>query len=359
MRIQPPREIRRSDSEDTLSARGRMETGASMPGAEVTAVVSSATVHHALAGLRARLGRLATVANADVIEAFAELDAAWTPFRLGCGGALHADWPGRLTDGMLSSGLCNERILRTSEFCQWVRLIGGDPSLMHRKHWEWAFVAQALGERGMLAAGRRGLGFAVGREALPSLFAAHGCQILATDVSGDQDPDSAWIQAGQHASSLASLHKQDLLTEEEFRARTAFQAVDMRNIPQDLAGFDFHWSACALEHLGSLQAGKDFVQRSYDLLAPGGVAVHTTEYNMDSDWTTIGVGGDIVFRRADIEEIARGIRDRGGRVTLDFRAGRMPADLHVDRPPYRLDPHLRLEIGGYRCTSFGFILEKP
>ena len=39
----------------------------------------------------------------------------------------------------------------------------------------------------------------------------------------------------------------------------AYREVDMRAIPTDLRGFDFAWSSCALEHLGSLGAGMAFV----------------------------------------------------------------------------------------------------
>ena len=54
---------------------------------------------------------------------------------------------------------------------------------LHRKIWEFCFIAQALDERGMLARGRRGLGFAVGTEPLPAMFASRGCAIVATDLA--------------------------------------------------------------------------------------------------------------------------------------------------------------------------------
>ena len=53
--------------------------------------------------------------------------------------------------------------------------------MLHRKMWEWLFIAEALRERGMLAAGRSGLGFGVGQEPLVALFAAAGCDVVATD----------------------------------------------------------------------------------------------------------------------------------------------------------------------------------
>ncbi|MFC7553840.1 hypothetical protein ACFQU7_18870 [Pseudoroseomonas wenyumeiae] len=44
----------------------------------------------------------------------------------------------------------------------------------HRKVWEMAFVAQAIWEAGLLAPGRRALGFAVGRKPCPASWPRAG-----------------------------------------------------------------------------------------------------------------------------------------------------------------------------------------
>ena len=54
----------------------------------------------------------------------------------------------------------------------------------------------------------------------------------------------------------------------------------MNAVPDDLGRFDLVWSSCALEHLGTPQAGLDFIMRTLDLLEPGGLAVHTTELEL-------------------------------------------------------------------------------
>ncbi len=71
--------------------------------------------------------------------------------------------------------------------------------MLHRKMWEWLFIAEALRERGMLAAGRRGLGFGVGQDPLVALFAAEGCDVVATD----QPPDGAAASGGTDARGRA------------------------------------------------------------------------------------------------------------------------------------------------------------
>lgn len=307
---------------------------------------------------RRRLGQLSLSPHPLLLEALRELDPLFDTQR-GEDSRGHSERLGVGLDGRLVSCLCNQEQMLSPNFRIWLEAMRQNPDRMHRKHWEWAYIAQALHERAMLSPGRKGLGFAVGQEPLTALFCSKGCQILATDVELNLASGAGWVATGQHADSLAALNKLQLVEPQRLQDLASFRVVDMRAIPKDLGQFDFLWSACAFEHLGNLEAGMEFVLRSFELLQPGGVAVHTTEFNMDSDWTTIGVGSDSIFRRCDLERIAKEIRSRGGRVQLDFREGDLPADQYVDRPPFKGEVHLRLELFGYRCTSFGLILEKP
>ena len=96
-----------------------------------------------------------------------------------------------------------------------------------------------------------------------------------------------------------------------------YRAVDMNAIPDDLRDFDFTWSSCALEHLGSLDAGAAFVLRQMACLRPGGTAVHTTEYVVSSDTDTVEKGGTVLYRRRDIEALAEQLRAAGHEIELD------------------------------------------
>ena len=63
----------------------------------------------------------------------------------------------------------------------------------------------------MLARGRKGCGFAVGREPLASFFAACGTVILATDLPIQLDTTNTlsacdWATTGQHSELLECLH---------------------------------------------------------------------------------------------------------------------------------------------------------
>jgi hypothetical protein len=115
----------------------------------------------------------------------------------------------------------------------------------------------------MLEPGRLGLAFGVGKEKLPSLFAKRGCKILATDQSFDSAVVGGWSATQQHAANVEALTYPDICPIDVFKNQVEFDEVDMNDIPERLSGqFDFCWSACSFEHLGSLERGLKFVENS-------------------------------------------------------------------------------------------------
>lgn len=260
---------------------------------------------------------------------------------------------------MLRCQACTQAQLESPAFRYWASRLGELPGTLHRKLWEWCFITQALYERGMLREGHRGLGFAVGNEPLTGLFANFGCSIVASDVGEEIARKEGWVDTDQHATGFAQLNRRGLCPPQEFAERVQFREVDMRAIPRDLRGFDFLWSSCALEHLGSLQAGADYVLDAMACLRQGGVAVHTTELNCDSDVETIEVGGSVVYRKHDLLALADTLQKEGHRVaSFDFDLGTSDADRHVEEPPYQGSPQLKLRLGAYASTSFGLIVQK-
>jgi hypothetical protein len=254
---------------------------------------------------------------------------------------------------------CTQKQLESSSFRYWAGKLHERPGYLHRKLWEWCFITQALHERGMLHTGRKGLGFAVGREPLTSQFAGMGCHILATDLDFDSAAKEGWVDGNQHAAGIENLNDRGLCDAVRFSENVRFRSVDMRAIPADLSSFDFLWSSCSLEHLGGLDRGIDFVLDAMKCLRPGGVAVHTTEFNVDSDTDTIETGHDVIYRRCDFLRLAKLLTQNGHHVEpFDFDLGDMEADRIVDEPPYTAIPHLKLRIGDYASTSFGLIITK-
>jgi len=269
---------------------------------------------------------------------------------------------------MLRSQLCTHASLTSPELRAWSdRLrpmwnpVGADPRpvMIHRKMWEWLFICQALGERDMLRPGRRGLGFGVGREPLVALFAGAGCEVLATDLTAEQARAAGWTDTGEeYAGGLDGLNDHGLCPPEEFASRVRYRDVDMNDVPRDIGTFDFTWSSCAFEHLGTLEAGEEFVVEQMRCVEPGGVAVHTTECNVSSDDRTVESGGTVLYRRRDITALAKRLRRLGYRIDCTLTEGDTHADRHVDVPPFS-NTHLRTTLGEFVTTSVGLVIEKP
>jgi SAM-dependent methyltransferase len=246
------------------------------------------------------------------------------------------------------------------------------PLVFHRKLWEFAYVLQALYEHDMLQPGRRGLGFGCGVEPLPSYLASRGVAITATDQPPENTASEGWARTNEYTESLDHLFHEDLVSRTEFARHVRFRHLDMRSIPSDLRDYDFCWSVCALEHLGSIAAGLEFVRNSLATLRPGGLAVHTTEFNFLNDHQTVDNWPTVLFQQRHFTELAKQLTEEGHRVSqLDFDYGDKPLDKFIDLPPYIhdwpdprrdiwVDGHNHLKVGtdGFAVTCFGLIIRK-
>lgn len=258
---------------------------------------------------------------------------------------------------MLQSCLCTQNQFQTDAYINWCRQMN-EPPRFHRKQWEFCYIAEALHERGLLKPGSSGLGFGVGKEPLPSLFASYGCSIVATDMDEAGAQAAGWTATHQHMGSLVAMNSRGLCEPRMFSQLVQRRVVDMTAIPPDLRNFDFTWSACSLEHVGSLELAVGFILNSVECLRPGGTAIHTTEFNMSSNQDTLETGGTVLFRRKDIEDVVRLLRSAGHDIQVSFDPGSGPADVYVDVPPYRTSPHLRLELDRFVATSIGLIVRR-
>ena len=277
----------------------------------------------------------------------------------------------------LGSRTCRQADIESEWLRHWCGRLGVWPAY-HRKVWEVGFIAQAAWEAGALGSGRRALGFAVGREALPSLFAAAGLEVVATDLPAGDARAREWRRTGQHAgeggdaAAREALFRPGLVGAEAFERRVRFRPVDMRRIPPDLlrGGFDLVWSSCAMEHLGGLERGAAFVLDAMRCLRPGGVAVHTTEFNTDAAGGTLRRGTTVLYQRPHLDRLERRLEEAGhAMLPLDDAPGDGPLDAFVDLPPFAGEapntgsvstglaqpPHLRLSIRGFPATSVGIV----
>ncbi len=269
-------------------------------------------------------------------------------------------------EARLKSSVCRAEHFERPLHKHWCRTFL-EPPTFHRKQWEWTFIAQALHERGALRPGTRGLGFGVGREPLTAAFAESGCMVVATDADSDNAVRQGWITTGQFAPDFAALNDRGICPSDIFARNVRQLSVDMRDIPPDLRDFGFCWSSCALEHLGSIALGSRFVQRSLDCLVPGGIAVHTTEFNVFSNDETLDDDEfAVIYRRRDLEALVRDLERAGHTVEpLDLDLGTRPADTYIDPGPFYCEksygkglPHLKLLLRGFVTTSVGLIIRK-
>jgi hypothetical protein len=242
------------------------------------------------------------------------------------------------------------------EYLRWCERLSIRP-LHHRKTWEWVYILQVLEHHGMLRPGMRGLGFGVGNEPIAAYAASQHAQVVATDLPLSEPRAEEWQATGEHSRHFEDLNPQEICPPDDFARYVTFREVDMRAIPDDLTSFDFNWSSCAMEHLGSLEAGLEFFDRQIECLKPGGIGVHTTEYNVVPDGPTLTSPLTVMYQRAHLEELTYAIRRRGHKMTITLALGTRPEDVHVDKRPFT-NTHIRTETLGYIHTSFGLVVQR-
>ena len=241
-------------------------------------------------------------------------------------------------------------------FSNWPKELAHDV-FMHRKLWEWIYISQALSEKGMIQPEKRGLGFAVGNEPLPALFAKFGVKVTASDLDGSNPDSDNWKSNNECTTSLPQLERPDFCDNDTFYDNVSFMSLDMNKIPEELRNFDFCWSSCAFEHLGSVEKGREFVINSLKVLKPGGVAVHTTEYNISSE-DSIDIPYKAVFGKNFFDELRDEVIAQGHYFApLDYRLGNHPDDDHVPMQA-SIEDHLKLYVSGTIATSIGIIIVK-
>jgi cyclopropane fatty-acyl-phospholipid synthase-like methyltransferase len=223
----------------------------------------------------------------------------------------------------------------------------------------------------MIREGARALGFGCGAEPLPSYFAANGIRVTVTDLPTDEAAAQGWVSTNQHASGPENAFMSHLVSRERFDEMVDMKFVDMNAIPEALRDYDFCWSICALEHLGSIERGLTFIERSLDTLRPGGVSVHTTEFNIRPDGPTIDNWPTVAFQKHHMESLVTRLEQHGHHVVpFEFDLGDGPLDRFVDVPPHHHDLppelrqwlgdplHLKLANDGIVVTCVGIIVEK-
>ena len=253
----------------------------------------------------------------------------------------------------ITSQVCTADQFTESHYLRLSKEITQEPRF-HRKQWEYIYILRALEQFGLLVPGTTGVGFGCGKEPIAAVMAKYGLLITCTDIPPADTADSHW-----GSRSAIELFYGGICSESQFQTHVGFRTVDMNRIPDDLGAFDFVWSCCALEHLGSLAAGIDFIINSTKCLKPGGIAIHTTELNVSDDFETLESQGLSLYRRLDFISLQNRLCDLGlSMLPVNFYTGNLPEDKYVDLPPYEQKVHLKLQMDRYVITSFGLAIRK-
>lgn len=274
----------------------------------------------------------------------------------------------------LKSKLSTQQDIESEWVLYWCSKLNIEP-MYHRKIWELCYVPQAIYDAIDMNQQLHGIGFGCGEEPLPSLFASMGHTITVTDLEPEKVKGLGWAETGQHTNSLDKAYFPNIVTKELFYNKVGLLYVDMNSIPSDLYGkYDYCWSVCALEHLGSIQNGLNFIINSLNVLKPGGVAVHTTEFNYTNSGKTIDNWPTVIFNQNHFRWLENELKNRGYTVKeFDFNPGSNVLDRFIDIPPYGLGEgwiskemfgdinqgaHMKLSIDGFPCTCIGIIIYK-
>jgi hypothetical protein len=259
----------------------------------------------------------------------------------------------------MAHSTCSARDFFHPEFQRFCKAMTAPP-VFHRKLWEWVFILHNGCRTDSVGPGRRALGFGVGSEPLPATFARLGTRVTATDTAAVIGVADGWQQGGAYEAYLDNLFRSSVVDRDTFDRYVTIAECDMTQIPANLTGYDFCWSSSACQQLGTLAAGLDFIVASVEhTLKPGGVACHTTEFNLSSDKDTIEAGPTVLYRRRDMLELIDRLERRGHRVVpFAIAPDSHVLDSFVDTPPYNAPVQMKLRLGDHVSTSVGLVIRR-
>jgi len=165
----------------------------------------------------------------------------------------------------------------------------------HRKQWEFAMIFHVLRERGLLRPDSLGLSMGGGKELLLYAIASHIRQLVVTDLYDTQttwdcaktnDPDE-FIRAG----------KPFPVDDNKVKALR----MDMRALEFEENTFDFCYSSCSIEHIGTRDDFLLHLNEASRVLKDGGIYVLTTELGYGEE--IIEHPNNYVFTRSYLNDL--------------------------------------------------------
>jgi SAM-dependent methyltransferase len=236
-----------------------------------------------------------------------------------------------------------------------------------RKDWEVAMAVLAMERRGILRPDAMVLGVGAGVEATTFYLTNFVRWVFATDLYATT-PD-AWVEDAPNGMLTAPASFSKIGCNPR---RLVVQHMDGRDLRFEDNTFDAVYSSSSIEHFGEWEDVAAAAREIGRVLKPGGLLTLSTEYRLRGEGK--GIPGVLMFNKDELESLI--VKPSGLRwvdqpsfdisaltleeiVTeqemteyyLNKRAGRQAS--------WKTHPHIVLEIGGYRLTSYHLALEKP
>ena len=228
-----------------------------------------------------------------------------------------------------------------------------EPINVHRKQWEFMILIRSLEQLGMIAPGKRGLGYNVGRDRVASYFASQGVEVTLADASL------------KRTEVLANAEFPCIVNATQWRTMANVETADLLlSSPRLIRGdYDFVWSVSVLEASGTIESQKQGIFNSLKALKAGGIAVHTTEVSIDR----IGPddryesAGLTLWTKADVADLeAMVAKENAEMLPMNWAFGDSVNDLVVDSPPFdaSLVGHFKLGNPAVVYTNMVLVFRK-
>lgn len=143
----------------------------------------------------------------------------------------------------------------------------------HRKQWEFAMIYYILEKQGLLSEDKIGLSVGGGYERVLYSIARKIKHLTVTDI---YEMGTTWDTA--RTDSPEELIKQRMPFSVDLK-KLCVMNMDMRDLKFDDKSFDFCYSSCSIEHIGTYEDFVKHLDEVWRVLKESGIYVFTTEFH--------------------------------------------------------------------------------
>lgn len=220
---------------------------------------------------------------------------------------------------------------------------------VHRELWAYKSIINTFDEIGLLEKDRIGLGFLEDTNPLCSYFALKGCNVVGATLL---KKNKIWEEKNFNTNKICPNNT--------FYSNVKIFPMDFKKIHPELQNgvFDFIWGINPFIEFITFPECFHFIQESLKCLKLNGYACFVVDYNCLSNDITIDNKQPLIFRKKDIETIAKLIEPDYKMFPIDYDLGDSAYDYLIDLPPYKQNNHVKLYIQNHVVSSLFFIIQR-